>query len=238
MGSALTVTNASLQETNASEQPALLGQGGVPPGTKSLEGSGRYPHPAVGPAERFLCDYTRTPCLFKDCGMLAGGVISRRWLMGILQFSNRELKGRPIKRDDGWYLFLGPDAKRPKGHPQLRRGPRGKAILDVGQVWVEIPTDMLWVVRSFWKGSAHPSYPHYVELTPYYRGRYQYILSEASLRKNMQVWEDAIGFSADLMARVEFAAHNDPTSPWKGRQSAGIAARSFLGIDAQGNRLK
>ncbi len=146
------------------------------------------------------------------------------------------LVGRPVQRGEAWYLFLDTKGgKKPKGHPPLERGPRGKVLLAVNQVWVELHTGMLWVVRSIEKTRKHPSYPHDVGFTPYHKGHYQRILAEMTFRQTMQVWEDAIQFRIDLGVKVNYAARQDPKSPFRGRGAA-ESARAFFGIDEHGNR--
>jgi hypothetical protein len=94
----------------------------------------------------------------------------------------------------------------------------------------------LWVVRSFKVVRDHPSYPHNVELTPYYQGRSQRILAEMSFRQSMQVWEDAIEFSIQTNEKFIDASRNDPTSPFRGKPTSAQDAQRFFGIDCHGNR--
>lgn len=160
--------------------------------------------------------------------------------MGIvIPFKKAAPFGRPVKRGSNWHLFLGPEGQHPRGHPPVSRGPRGKVLLAINQVWVESYSDMLWVVRGFKRirNRRYQSYQYDVELAPYYRGRQKKIIAESTFRGRMKVWEDAIQFRIDLCARVDYSAKNDPESPFRGRDNAVEAARKFFGVDRYGNRI-
>lgn len=141
--------------------------------------------------------------------------------------------GKPIRRNGAWILWMGTEGRKPKGHPPLTFGPRGGVRLAVNQVWVESHGSRLWVIRSIRKGSSHPSYPHLVELIPYYRGQYVQVLAEMTFRQTMKVWEAAIQFRSELDGKLHHAAKFDPQSPFSGVESA----RVYFGLDRFGNRV-
>lgn len=156
------------------------------------------------------------------------------------ELARSSLHGKPVKRGGVWHLWVSPGpGQRPRGHPPLARGPRGKALLAVNQVWVQHPDYTLWVIRDIKKdGTSHPSYPHRVVLAAYYRGRYLRELSEATLRQSMSVWEDEIESRKELILKLHRAAHFDPESPWRGQETATQSACSFFDIDEYGNRVE
>ena len=145
--------------------------------------------------------------------------------------------GRPVKRRRSWYLWVGPElGQRPRGHPPLVRGPRGKALLAVNQVWVRHSDSMLWVIREIKKGGAHPAYPNRVVVAPYYRSQYLHELAEATLRLTMSIWEDEIRSRRESIIQLRRAARLDPGSPWRGSRTAAQSAYLFFDIDEYGNR--
>jgi len=99
---------------------------------------------------------------------------------------------------------------RPVGHPLLKRGPRGKALLDRNQVWVEGHTNKLWVVMNYEDGLQYGTYTHRVWLRPYdareRRGeKRSRELSELTLRSIMRVWEDAFDSDPSLVEKLRSA---------------------------------
>jgi len=147
-----------------------------------------------------------------------------------------EVTGMPIRQRGVWILWVGTEGRKPRGHPPLTFGPRGGVLLAVNQVWVEDHGSMLWVLRSFKKGGRHPSYPHIVELVPYYQGRYARILAEMTFRQTMKVWEVAIQFRSELDGPLHHSAKFDPQSPFRGEHAV-ESARKFFGLDRFGNRV-
>jgi len=117
-------------------------------------------------------------------------------------------------------------------------GPRGRVIMVRGQVWVEIHTQQLWVVRRMTKNKkrAGSMYPHDVELVAY-RGSEERTLAETTVRMCMRVWEDYLVFNKETMEKLDRLSHSDPTSPWQGRHDATRQARNFFSFDAKGNRI-
>lgn len=154
------------------------------------------------------------------------------------EFVPTEIHARPVRVKGVWYMWLGPEqGRRPTGHPPVKRGPRGKALLEIGQVWVELHTMMLWEVCSFEIARAHPCYPHDVEIR-HYRGTWREWPAEMTLRHKMRVWEEAEEFNCDLREKADLAARFDVTSPWRGTELAVESAQSFFGRDPYGNKLE
>lgn len=83
----------------------------------------------------------------------------------------------------------------PVGHPEIRRGPRGGVILDVGQVWVAITSEEeLWVIISTELTARRGTYKHNVVLAPFSARdpKFHRKLSEQTFRYTMRVWDDYI----------------------------------------------
>ncbi len=96
---------------------------------------------------------------------------------------------------------------RPVGHPPLRRGPRGKALLDRNQVWVEECTDKFWVIMDYKDGLQCGTYTHRIWLRPYdarerFQERRSRELAELTLRATMRVWEDALASNPLLAEKL------------------------------------
>ncbi|HVB19755.1 MAG TPA: hypothetical protein VNF51_00490 [Candidatus Paceibacterota bacterium] len=107
---------------------------------------------------------------------------------------------------------------RPIGHPPLRRGPRGKALLDVNQVWVESRTNTLWVIVSLKDDELQDgTHTHRVWLRPYdaserFRNKRKRELIEPLLRILMRVWEDAVQIDPALKEKLN-NIETGPTPP-------------------------
>jgi hypothetical protein len=125
---------------------------------------------------------------------------------------------------------------RPLGHPDLKRGPRGKVLLDENQVWVELHNQRLWVVAEKWK-VRDTFYPHNLFLLSY-RGSEVRVLAESGLRATMRVWDEWAEFSRECMEKFDYCAQHDPGSPWCGQPNAVELARNHFGLDAKGNRIR
>ena len=83
----------------------------------------------------------------------------------------------------------------PIGHPEIRRGPRGGVILDVGQVWVAItPEEELWVIVSMELTERKGTYTHTVVIAPFSARdpKFHRKISEQTFRSTMHVWDDYI----------------------------------------------
>lgn len=121
--------------------------------------------------------------------------------------------------------------RRPRGHPEVRRGKRGGVLLDVGQVWVA-GNDELWIVVSFYDAGRSGTYKHNVKIKPFWRKgkRYTKMLSEQTFRSEMQVWDDHLASKAEFLEKLKRDA------PLHGYTFEGACA--YLGIDpTTGNRI-
>ncbi|MDE2071401.1 MAG: hypothetical protein KGI70_01545 [Patescibacteria group bacterium] len=148
----------------------------------------------------------------------------------------RRKKLPPAIRREKLRVFKDLKGKRPKGHPKVKRGKRGKVILQVGQVWVEGHTQRLWVLTDM--AVARKSfYKHDVIMSAYKSSGFQ-IFSEATLRMTMTIWDDWGAEQKALMKKLTYMSENDPESPWRGHIDAGKLARVFFGLDSKGNRTK
>ncbi len=119
--------------------------------------------------------------------------------------------------------------KRPQGHPELRRSPRGKISLDLGQVWVELHTQDLYVIRGLSLRSDGKK--HNVSLSRYGRNEPERSLSETSLRQTMRVWEDAVELFAQCMKKVCKAIEDGEGKPF-GMTNVDDAAE-FFGVGSK-----
>ena len=80
--------------------------------------------------------------------------------------------------------------ERPKGHPKLRFGPRGRVFLAPRQVWVMLHTQELWVIRRC-DDQLNPG-KYEVHLSRYGSTHIELSISEAGLRSSMRVWEKMV----------------------------------------------
>ena len=117
---------------------------------------------------------------------------------------------------------------RPKGHPKvIPRGPRGGIRLEVGQVWVDIHGETLWVIRQL-ESMAQGRYRVYLGL--YERDEISYELSSLTLKQIMKIWDEAAPFfrsTVEHMKKVAFLCGGDP-----------IKAVKFFGVDpSTGERI-
>ncbi len=93
-------------------------------------------------------------------------------------------EGRP------YWRVVDLQGKKPRGHVTPKYNKRGVAIVARGQVWVEDPTQRLWVIghivkKRKYKRRTVPSYLTLVE----YGGNRELTLSEDTLRDCMKVWD-------------------------------------------------
>lgn len=112
---------------------------------------------------------------------------------------------------------------RPRGHPKvIPRGPRGRIRLEVGQVWVEIHGEKLWVIRYL---EPRTQGRYWVYLSLYGRDETSYDLSSLTLKQIMKIWDEAAPFfrsTVEHMKKVAFLCGGDP-----------IQAVKFFGVDPQ-----
>lgn len=112
---------------------------------------------------------------------------------------------------------------RPRGHPKvIPRGPRGGIRLTVGQVWVDLHGETLWVIR-YLEPQAQGRYR--VHLSLYERDEISYELSSLTLKQIMKIWDEAASFfrgAVEHMKKVAFLRGGDP-----------IKAAKFFGVDPQ-----
>lgn len=140
----------------------------------------------------------------------------------IIEFPRKKklprINNTPRKRGMYWHMAdLG--GHRPTGHPTLKRGPRGKVLLELGQVWVEPHNDELWVIDEI-KKVRDAFYPHDVLLIRY-QGCVVRKIAESSLRSGFQVWDDAIASRKVIMAKLARAG----------------ASPAFFGLNKNGDRI-
>lgn len=118
--------------------------------------------------------------------------------------------------------------RRPLGHPEVKRGPRGRVLLAPKQVWVE-GTGTLWVLESL-RPVRDGFYPYNVTLVRYDGAPGARILAEHTFRSYMEVWEDAVQSRKHLASKLK---DGDP-HPFGSNE----AAAKFFGIDPDtGNRV-
>lgn len=124
--------------------------------------------------------------------------------------------------------------RKPQGHPALRRGPAGKALVALKQVWVEGHSQELWRIIGL-KRARDTIYPHDV-MVRRYRGKEVRIFAETTLRLNMQVWDDWGPAMEELMDKLYHMSAHDPESPFKKDPQPGASGRAFFGLDENGYR--
>jgi len=94
------------------------------------------------------------------------------------------------------------NGERPKGHPKLGLGPKGKVLLAPRQVWVMRHSQELWVIRQC-DNRLNGRYE--VHLSRYGSTHIELSISEANLRSNFCVWEkmvDELGFLVGKVRRA------------------------------------
>lgn len=100
---------------------------------------------------------------------------------------------------------------RPWGHPRvIPRGPRGGIQLAVGQVWVELHGETLWVIRHL---EPQTGGRYRVFLSLYQREEISYDLSSLTLKQTMKIWDEAAEFfraTVEHMAAVVRERGGDP----------------------------
>lgn len=111
------------------------------------------------------------------------------------------------KKDSGPWCLADLGGKKPRGHPVIKRGRRGKVLLAKSQVWVELHTKHLWVIDHIEHGYHAGTYPCHVWLRPYGTRTRLYLyahhsLSEQSFRGGMKVWEDFMEFDIRLRRQI------------------------------------
>ncbi|MDP3958206.1 MAG: hypothetical protein Q8Q36_01935 [bacterium] len=131
----------------------------------------------------------------------------------------------------GWYMENGIRSfrcykpadiggERPRGHRPPKYGPRGGVILGVGQVWVEVGLQHMWVIAAL---ERRRDGKHTVHLRPYRCFSLTRTVSETTLRMCFMVWEK------DKKDTEELAEDMRRWHPgWRG----------FFGLDPEtGNRI-
>lgn len=111
---------------------------------------------------------------------------------------------------------------RPRAHPRIvPHGPRGGIRLAVGQVWVEIHGENLWVIRHLEPQAAGR---YRVCLSLYQRDEIGHDLSSLTLKQTMKIWDEAAAFfrgTVEHMTAVVQARGGDPAQ-----------AAKFFGVDS------
>jgi hypothetical protein len=92
--------------------------------------------------------------------------------------------------------------KKPWGHPVVKRGKRGAAILTKGQVWVERGYDHCWQIANL----LGPRGSMLVELRPYRCRESTRTLTEQTFRSIMEIWEDSLERKRALMGKLRRSA--------------------------------
>jgi len=125
---------------------------------------------------------------------------------------------------------------RPQGHPaHIERGPKGRIILAVGQVWVEGHTQNLVVIRELWV-ARNTFYPHDVVFAPYLNKCEAHCLAETTFRMTHEIWDTWGDSQKHLMEKLERMSATDPQSPFRNFPDPGASAEAFFGLDRNGNR--
>ena len=92
------------------------------------------------------------------------------------------------------------NGERPKGHPRLELGPKGKVLLAPRQVWVMRHNQELWVIRGC---DDHLNKGRYeVHLSRYGSTHIERSISEANLRTNYSVWERMVEELGTIVRKV------------------------------------
>lgn len=124
---------------------------------------------------------------------------------------------------------------RPKGHPTVfTYGPRGKVLLEIGQVWVEIHNGILWRVNEL--DTRHDG-TYKVTLGLYYHPkRNDRMLAETTLRLNMEIWDVVGQKRSELLTKLKRCINAGEGKAF-GITSLDAAAR-FFGLDPKtGERI-
>ena len=116
--------------------------------------------------------------------------------------------------------------KKPRGHPRVKRAKRGKVIVGVGQVWVEIHTDALWQIAEITYNNNGDALD--IFLRPYRCRTIMKGVSEKGLRLCFQVWEKAMESKSVLTEKVAKALRSGEGKALGLSIESGFA---FLGID-------
>jgi len=104
------------------------------------------------------------------------------------------------RRQVGQYFYPDLRGKRPNGHPKVQFGPRGKVLLQKGQVWVERHTKRLFVITQV-VVAREGFYPHDVIVQGYRQGPHtSYPYSESNFRTQFEVW-DTFGELGNVLVR-------------------------------------
>lgn len=109
---------------------------------------------------------------------------------------------------------------RPKAHPRvIPRGPRGGVRLAVGQVWVEIHGEKLWVIRHL-EPQASGRYRVYLSL--YQRDELSYKLSSLTVKQTMKIWDEAAVFFRSTVELMTAFVQEQGGDPAKAAQYFGV----------------
>jgi hypothetical protein len=128
---------------------------------------------------------------------------------------------------------------RPEEHPNIAFGPRGRVIMEAGQVWVEDHTQKLWTVTYMRINEARrhnsPLYPHDVTLKAF-RGVETRSLAETSVRRSFTVWDAYIKRMVESRSKLRRMSGTANDSPWRGDPDASERAGIFFRLDRYGFR--
>lgn len=109
---------------------------------------------------------------------------------------------------------------RPRAHPQvIPRGPRGGIRLEVGQVWVELHGEKLWVIRHL---EPQTGGRYRVFLSLYQRDEWSYDLSSLTLKQSMKIWDEAALFFRTTVEHLAAVVEQQGGDPVKAAQYFGI----------------
>lgn len=136
----------------------------------------------------------------------------------------RQLRPKPGRHGRSWqpYKFSDLAGGRPIGHPkQVPRGPRGGVQLAVGQVWVDLCTDELWVIRQLElrmnRFQVHLSYYRSLAVIK--------SISSVQVKGMMRIWDDAAQYFRDIARKLVGEAKSLGIDP--------VKAARYFGIDPE-----
>ncbi|MEM9336845.1 MAG: hypothetical protein AAGA35_03255 [Patescibacteria group bacterium] len=144
----------------------------------------------------------------------------------------------PRQNDKMWSLrHIG--FNRPDKHPvEIPRGQRGRALIRLGQVWVEDHTQHLFVIVQAKINEEQRRNLYNLDVVAQsYCGRYHRINSEAVFRQGFTIWDDAITEMIEAVRQLDMCANTDGGSPWQGRRDAAEQSSNFFGFDTYGFRI-
>lgn len=114
----------------------------------------------------------------------------------------------------------------PENHPLVLYGKRGKALIAIGQVWVELHTQHLYRVVKLIE-ARETFYPYDVVFSAYKDDSSIRFLAEATFRLTMRVWDIFERERSETIRKLNQAAEAEQSSLGAG----------FFGLDQYGYRI-